>query len=197
MIWIAFATRPIRPIVSIAPPCCSAATAVYWARTPQAIDHRHAGRDQDDAGHRRAGEALDRDTGESEEDAGEHREHDPLRCGEAPRAMPDASATASRTSPPSKPAMAAGSNWEWLPLKPGAVSASSARPAPPRRQRQSTGAPDGWPKSLCDITARVTAPPARTACTSEIGAIESAATWTSQATAASAQPAANQREYPH
>ena len=35
-IWVALATRPIRPIVSIAPPRCSAATAVYWASAPQA-----------------------------------------------------------------------------------------------------------------------------------------------------------------
>ena len=36
-IWVALATIPIRPIVSIAPPLWRAATAVYWARPPQAM----------------------------------------------------------------------------------------------------------------------------------------------------------------
>ena len=71
-IWIALATRPIRPIVSIAPPPWRAATAVYWARAPQA---RTTSDQRDD--HQRAaaaaGERLDRDPGEGEEEAGEHR----------------------------------------------------------------------------------------------------------------------------
>ena len=74
---------------------------------------------------------------------------------------------------------------EWLPLKCGTVTTSRARPAPPRKSAEPLAALDrDRRRGCCAITARVTAPPARTACTREIGAIERAATWTSQATAA-------------
>src|SRR6266516_23487 len=71
---------------------------------------------------------------------------------------------------------------------------SRVRPAPPRRRASHWRRSTGWPKKRCAITASETAPPARTACTREIGAIERAATWASQAIAASPQPAANQGE---
>ena len=83
---------------------------------------------------------------------------------------------------------------EWLPWKWGTVRTSSARPAPPSSSASHCWRSTGSPKRRCAITARETAPPASTACTREIGAIERAATWTSQATAASSQPAANQGE---
>ena len=43
-IWAALATRPIRPIVSIAPPRCRAATAAYWAAMPETTVTATSGR---------------------------------------------------------------------------------------------------------------------------------------------------------
>jgi hypothetical protein len=76
------ATIPIRPIVSIAPPLCRAATAVYWASAPQATVR--ASRDATSGQLLPpAGEGLDRDPGQGEEKAGEDREQNPAALGQA------------------------------------------------------------------------------------------------------------------
>src|SRR5260221_362334 len=118
----------------------------------------------------------------------------PWRAASRSERWPSARPLASSASPPSKPRIAPTENCEWLPCSCGTVTARRASPAPPSISASHCRRSTGSPKISCEIAASSTAPPASTACTREIGAIESAATWTSQATAASPQPAANQRE---
>ncbi len=106
----------------------------------------------------------------------------PRRAARRSERWPRARPAAISASPPSKPRIAATAKSEWLPPKWGTVSASSASPAPPSSSASHCRRSTGRRRAACDITARVTAPPASTAWTREIGAIERAATWISQAT---------------
>jgi hypothetical protein len=97
-------------------------------------------------------------------------------------------------SPNSNAIMPGTEKREWAPCTPGSVKPSSTSPAAVSPRPIHCLRPTRTPSTRSAMIASNTTPPASTACTTDSGTIDIAATWKIQAPLAITIPTANQRE---